>query len=861
MTAIYSDTEQTAALAAATAAANGVKRAAWLTSWQTAIGSGARVALYRDSVRVWHGTITGTLTITGTAFVIETAAQVSIAAADIDSGSWELRVEKASDAAVYFGCTVTRAGGTNIGALSDDLTGTATLDIGTLTFNAPPFDTVTSSQVQASAVVDEANVGSVQMTFSTQPTAGNKILVPWAYYEGFRGLTDPDDVSATLWTDLSDFSTLYPTTDATGSITAVGQLVKRVTNLGSAGGYFSSSTGWYLRQDAGGGYYLEMSGTTEFVSSIASSAIIGAAAGEVIVAVRPDTAASYDPDYWYQPSAWEAGDGRAGVSFKSATVAQAWNGTNAVSLTQVQSDDQLVTWRHTGGVLSGAVGFDSDPATTIASGDTTSISTAFAIGGAYHGSYPRLSGRFYGIVAKNSALSTAHRDFVQGYLSRQMDPVVALDDPSVTDNAGNTFSVVASKSDGSRLLVGLAVCENVAAGSGTYTVTVSAPGGSGYSISAQAAEYDDLIGAGSVDVTGGATNDGSAGSLAITTAATTQANELAIAVFGLYNSDSNANMTAPSGYTEIGAVDDAANIVALLSAEKGLTAIGAQSATGTWDAGSAGGAAGVLVTFKTGENTDPPSGGTGGTDLTLNLMALDVNTGVAHEYIMDGLPAEWSWGTYCRPGVGANPPQVAGWTAPAWVPWGHAATETGNPPGTCNWRLGVHAIYHAERRNGVWEWTGTQATTSAQIEGSIYLDYETNDIVAADTRTSNGFLEVKFPTTGGAFHFYPTFRTAIATSGAEHRVALLKLSLTEDDEGEADDRASAAMAALAGGDYWKSMSQGWDPNSYSNDDFWIGRARKPALYPDMSWHTVHTMTADADIEAFIVWADAQGILD
>jgi len=313
MTTTYSDTEQTAALAAAAAAANGVKRAAWLASWQTAIGSGARVALYRDSVRVWHGTITGTLTITGTAFVIETAAQVSIAEADIDTGTWEVRVEKASDSAVYFGATVALNAGTNEIELDRDLTGTATLDIGTLTFNAPPFDTLTSSQVQASAVVDEANVGSVQVTFSTQPTAGNKILVPFAYVEGFSGLTDPDEVSATLWTDLTDFSTLYPTTDATGSITAVGQLVKRVTNLGSAGGYFSSATGWYLRQDAGGGYYLEMSGTTEFVSSIASSAIISASAGEVIVAVRPDAAASYDPDYWYQPSIWEAGDGRAGV--------------------------------------------------------------------------------------------------------------------------------------------------------------------------------------------------------------------------------------------------------------------------------------------------------------------------------------------------------------------------------------------------------------------------------------------------------------------------------------------------------------------------------------------------------------------
>mgnify|MGYP002682807648 CR=1 FL=1 len=130
MSAIYSSTEQTAAMVAGNAAANGAKDAAFLSSWQTAIGADAKVVLYRDAVAVYTGAISGNVPIVGSAFVIETATQSSISASDIDTGSWELRIEKASDAAVYFGCTVTRAGGTNVGALDDDLEGGDTLTIG-----------------------------------------------------------------------------------------------------------------------------------------------------------------------------------------------------------------------------------------------------------------------------------------------------------------------------------------------------------------------------------------------------------------------------------------------------------------------------------------------------------------------------------------------------------------------------------------------------------------------------------------------------------------------------------------------------------------------------------------------------------
>ena len=170
MSAIYSSTEQTAAMAAGNAAANGAKEAAFLSSWQTAIGSNGKVVLYRDAVSVWSSTLTGTVPISGSAFVITAVSQVSISAADIDTGAWELRVEKAADAAVYFGCTVARAAATDVAELNGDLPAVGTLTLGTLTFNAPALDTVLPTAEQVETLVSGSNVGSLTLTL-TEPIA------------------------------------------------------------------------------------------------------------------------------------------------------------------------------------------------------------------------------------------------------------------------------------------------------------------------------------------------------------------------------------------------------------------------------------------------------------------------------------------------------------------------------------------------------------------------------------------------------------------------------------------------------------------------------------------------------------------
>lgn len=265
----------------------------------------------------------------------------------------------------------------------------------------------------------------------------------------------------------------------------------------------------------------------------------------------------------------------------------------------------------------------------------------------------------------------------------------------------------------------------------------------------------------------------------------------------------------------------------------------------------------VSLTFHA-PDLDSNGGGGEPLALTLSIMKGDVNESLLHEMYLHGVPPDWRWGSHANYHLGPNPPQRDGWGNPAFVPWGVCGTERNNPPGSHNWRYAVHAVYTAERRNG--QWSMVQAVTSpSNIAGALYTNYETNANTSADSRTSNGFYEVKFPDTGGSLHFF-TYRFAIPPTGAQHRAVLIKSSVTMDNPGGTDDRAAARLAILASGDYWKTPSIAWSNTEYVNDGFVTGRARKPALYPEMSWHVSHTMTSDADINGFLAWLESQGVI-
>lgn len=130
-----------AATSAATNAADGSKNAAYLSSIQSDIGANYTRRLTRDGVTVWSATQTGTLPISNSAFVLPTTAtQTSISTADIDTGTWEHRIESATDPAKYIATGVTAIGGGGPLTLSGDLVAGGTLSLGSVLLNSPPFD-------------------------------------------------------------------------------------------------------------------------------------------------------------------------------------------------------------------------------------------------------------------------------------------------------------------------------------------------------------------------------------------------------------------------------------------------------------------------------------------------------------------------------------------------------------------------------------------------------------------------------------------------------------------------------------------------------------------------------------------------
>ena len=146
MAATYSLQDQYDAVAAASAAADGTKVATFLALWQTRLGTNPALALYREGAKVWSARITGLLPIVGNAFVVPTSvSQQAIAAADIDTGTWEFRIENAGNSSVYYGATVTKAGGTDVLALTNDLEADNSVTVGSIIFNAPALDSVTET--------------------------------------------------------------------------------------------------------------------------------------------------------------------------------------------------------------------------------------------------------------------------------------------------------------------------------------------------------------------------------------------------------------------------------------------------------------------------------------------------------------------------------------------------------------------------------------------------------------------------------------------------------------------------------------------------------------------------------------------
>lgn len=133
-----------AANSAASGASEGSKNAAFCSAISTGIGSGYRIVARRSSVVVLDMTMSGSLSSSATGLAIPDSysALNTLLAADIDSGSWSLRVEKASDANVYLHGTLGRSGTDFI--LSADLDPEAGIALNGLVMLSPSIDAAPS---------------------------------------------------------------------------------------------------------------------------------------------------------------------------------------------------------------------------------------------------------------------------------------------------------------------------------------------------------------------------------------------------------------------------------------------------------------------------------------------------------------------------------------------------------------------------------------------------------------------------------------------------------------------------------------------------------------------------------------------
>lgn len=133
----------TGAMQAAGAVPNGQKNAAYLQYVQGQIGSNFLRQLYRDGVKVWEATVSGTVPIANGRFELPlSATQTLIATADIDTGTWVHYVRNAGNAAKFIATAVTRPSVSAPASLAGDLVVNVPVTLGAFTLNSPSLDTV-----------------------------------------------------------------------------------------------------------------------------------------------------------------------------------------------------------------------------------------------------------------------------------------------------------------------------------------------------------------------------------------------------------------------------------------------------------------------------------------------------------------------------------------------------------------------------------------------------------------------------------------------------------------------------------------------------------------------------------------------
>lgn len=878
---IVSPTLHNTARTAALAAAVGSRDTTWIDNALAQLGASPRFRMYHTpaggsrtlkfSQAVVPARVAGR-------FRIPVPAAAPTANIDILDGTLEVVVEKASDPTVYIGATCTLGGGVDTFALAWKLLTTDTLAGDYVYIDPPGYDSLLDP-VQTGSLVTGTNVASLTLTLPAQPASGSKVVAIVGTVESSApSAYSPSSASPALWLDISDLSTLFQDTAGTVPVTAVGQTVKRINNKGSAGGYFSNSTGWPLEQGAGSSYKLNMSGTSLFASSFNATSVGSVSAIEFIVGFAPSLASS-NTDPWYAPSVIQVANGNSGlgIAFHTSTQPQFWNvdagGADKItSLTYTLNAPQVFTIRHASGNLSAAVGIDSALTTSVASGDSVSLANPIGLGNSYHGSFPYGDGDLYQVIG-GAPFSTTDRGLLQQWVTAKMGGTsassssVAVDDNAAT---GNKYELLCeAKSSTEKTRVTILAAQSVAPGSGTYTLTANAPGGRRMNMWGVALEHRGLIGLQALDRTAVTSNDAQAGSIDLASGTIVQAEELVIAAMCASKADSALGIALPGGsdLTMLRTTQDA-TVAAGAVAYKISGAIAAQVARFIYDAGApAGEAVGALVTLKAGTNVDPPggqtsggggSGGSGSTNveaLTTALLRTDMDGSTNHDIVpMYNVDPSWSWGSKPRAGVGANPP--SGWTH--FTPWFVCATPASVNMGAHNWRLAVYEMWHVEKRAGVYRVVSKAIGGNDDMWGGFY-EFVSNNSDPADTRIQDGALQVYFPGTGASFHGYNRWRDQIANDGATQvRATLVLANIVPDNPALPIGVTTAPIALGASGDYWQNGSV-TGPIGVVNNDFGIGRHKYLPVTPTKRWYTYCTATTDAERDALRTFLATVGV--
>jgi len=163
----------TSAIAAATAAVNGEKDAAYIDSVIADLGANPKRVLRREGTTVATATLGSSPTRSGTTLVVPGATVNAAAAGDIASGAWTHRVENAADDTVYVETLVGGIASTADLRLSATAVSGAPLTFSSFTLSGPGLDTVSSSVAYRTVFENAMNpAGSAEGRVLHGPDAG-----------------------------------------------------------------------------------------------------------------------------------------------------------------------------------------------------------------------------------------------------------------------------------------------------------------------------------------------------------------------------------------------------------------------------------------------------------------------------------------------------------------------------------------------------------------------------------------------------------------------------------------------------------------------------------------------------------------